>query len=290
MLIILEFYPQYVYHPPSKKTSNNYWQDFQDRWENLYSGRDKSINKFYPPNVYSEIGALKYRIDNGFIALSFYYIFSILLYILFFLSIFKNKIFYGFYSIGASYILFSIIMSIFSNNPNISQKTLGFILNIIASLFVLSGFLADTEQMDREEKVTPSVKLIKLIMGIIAGVLVSTSTSFYFTGGSLLTAGVLQGVFPTIYVVVGLVIIILSIFRKDIFIVSLGTMVFFLTLTIWIASSIQSTLQSPGTGMIMMLVGSSICMFIYVLSVKIDSLLKLDLQKSIKDIKDGYSK
>ncbi len=289
IFIILLFYPQYQYNPPPESNSSKYWNNYWQNLENFYSGNRANPNQLYPiGEEYSSVGIIKHWIDNGYTGGAFYAICLLMLELLFAIStIFRKKIFYGFYAIGASYALFFFIFSFFNSNPLTTRETLGYVSNIIATLLVLTGFQIDNQKSHNTTQVSQRIMLLKIFLIAIAGILFLLSTSYYFTGSNISTATELTGIYPTIYIISGLVIIIISFLKKDIFMITLGTMLFFLTLTIWFSSSFRSGLKPPGTGMIMMLLGSLIAMFNNVLVERIEPMIKYDFQKIIKGSKDG---
>lgn len=216
IFIILSFYPQYQYNPPQENRSSNYWNNYWQSLENFYSGSMSNQNQLYPiGEEYSSASLIIHWIENGFTGGAFYSICLLILEFIFFaISVFRKKIFYGFYTIGASYVLFFFIFSFFNINPMVSQKTLGYILNIIATLFVLPGCLIDNQNSYNSTLVSQRIMLLKIFLTAIAGILFLLSTSYYFTGSNISTATELTGIYPTIYILSGLVIIIISFFKK----------------------------------------------------------------------------
>ena len=292
ILILFSFYPQYKFTPPEQNNSSNYWNDYWEKLENFYSGNRINSNQLYPTGEdFSSVGLIKFRINNGFTSFGFFSICLLALnFVFLFYTVFRHKQIPGFFTIVSSYILFFFIFSFFNNNPLISQNVLGHIIDIIVLILILTGYYADYLAGRQDNLITERIKFIRIILGIIGGILVLISTSYYFTGSNLNSATELTGFYPTIYVLVGIIIIIISFFDRNVFVISLSTMLFFLTLTLWFSTSIQSSLRAPGTGMILMIFGSLICMFNNSVAYKINHFIKYDFQNTIKSIKNGFSK
>lgn len=174
--------------------------------------------------------------------------------------------------------MFFFIFSYFNSNKYITIEKETYVLNIIATLFILNGFFIDDYQNIGKETISPNrLSLLKIILGIVAGIFILLSNSFYFTGSSIFNATELKGIYPTIYIISGLVIIVFSFLKKEVLVIILGTMLFFLTLTMWFSSSLRSNLESPGIGMILMLLGSLTCMFINPIAENLCAFKKFDL-------------